>query len=115
MGAPKAETIALDGRLSHGLEEAAGGAIVLPEVLDMRACRALKKTLQTAFDSGAACSIDAGNVRRVSTGCLQVLTAFIIGMGQRAASVRFARTSAEFMRGVELLGLHGAFASCNLE
>lgn len=115
MGAPTAETFASDARLSHSREAAAGGAILLPEVLDMRACRALKKSLQTAFDCGAACSIDAGNVRRVSTGCLQVLTAFVIGMERRAASVRFERTSAEFMRGVELLGLHGAFASCNLE
>ena len=50
--------------------------IALPAILDMRRARLLAGQLAEVVDSSETVSIDASDVARCSTGCIQILLAF---------------------------------------
>ena len=53
-------------------------SLALDPVLDLRAARHLKGLLQQGLGRGMPLSIDASRVSRMSTACVQVLTAFVL-------------------------------------
>ena len=61
--------------------------IVLPEILDFSAAGSLKTALEGALSGGRSFKLDAKNVERLSTPCVQVLIAAERAM--KAADVPF--------------------------
>ena len=57
------------------MTNATGRSLVLPVALDLNAAAQLKQELQEARAAGEAISIDAGNVQRLCSLCLQLLLA----------------------------------------
>jgi anti-anti-sigma regulatory factor len=74
--------------------------IALASVLDNGAAGELKRNLAEALDGDRTVEADAGEVRRVSTLCLQVLVAAAAG-----GRLRLSNVPAEMRDAASLLGL----------
>ena len=97
-----------DARCGSGSLSAELAGVVkinLPASLDMKAARPLKKELQSVLDSGSACLIDALSVHRVSTGCIQVLVAFLAAMKTAGRTAKLMNPSEALMAACKDVGL----------
>ncbi len=77
--------------------------ISLPAILDMRHARALKVSLDGIAQR--AVEIDGSNVARLSTGCIQVLVAFLRMRSQAGSPVIIRHPSPAFLQAFTDLGL----------
>jgi anti-anti-sigma regulatory factor len=77
--------------------------IALPAILDMRNARALKVWLDGI--APRAVEIDGSNVARLSTGCIQVLVAFLRLRSQAGSPVTIRHPSPAFLQAFNDLGL----------
>jgi anti-anti-sigma regulatory factor len=101
---------------SPGLDgDAAGADLQLASILDMRAVRGLKSSLDQLYAKGGSCIVDGEQVVRLSTGCIQLLTAFLQAMADAKFAVTLRRPSAALLEGFEQLGLSPSLALCTLE
>ena len=82
-----------------------GMSLSLESVLDMRAVLALKDTLLLGLAQNRKLAIDASAVGRMSTACVQVLTAFIIETRKASIPLVFTKTSVTFDAAFSNLGL----------
>jgi chemotaxis protein CheX len=82
-----------------------GIRLSLEPVLDMRAAAPLKDTLQQGLDQKRNLVIDASAVSRMSTACVQVLTAFILETKKTNTSLVFSKMSPVFEGAFSSLGL----------
>ena len=67
------------------MTNATGKSLVLPAALDLNAAAQLKLELQEARAAGEPVSIDAGNVQRLCSLCLQLLLAAKVDPSASAA------------------------------
>ena len=91
--------------MSDPLGDGTGNAhLVLPAVLDLKAAHDLKRALEEACAREAPLQVDASQVQRVSSLCLQILAA---ARKEIVSHSRFAITgpSAPFVETVTGLGL----------
>jgi anti-anti-sigma regulatory factor len=88
-----------------------GMSLSLESVLDMRAVIALKDTLLLGLAQNRKLAIDASAVGRMSTACVQVLTAFIIETQKANIPLAFTKTSVTFDAAFSNLGLASVLAS----
>ena len=79
--------------------------LILPEALEMRFVRDLKQRLLALQASQNSCVIDAQNVLRVSTGCLQLLAAFARDMATTSQSVTLRKPPRILLESLQILGL----------
>ena len=79
--------------------------LALDPVLDLRAAATLKEVMQKAMGGGLALSIDASAVSRMSTACVQVLTAAVIEARKNAATLVLKKSSSAFDAAFINLGL----------
>ena len=79
--------------------------VSLPPILDMAAATELKATLEAALAGGSAVQIEAGDVQRVATPALQVLTASAMSFGQRGTGFAFGACAPALTDAVSTLGL----------
>jgi len=77
--------------------------ITLPAILDMRHARPLKVSLDGI--SPRAVEIDGSNVARLSTGCIQVLVAFLRMRSQAGSPVTIRHPSPALLQAFTDLGL----------
>lgn len=84
--------------------------LVLPQVMDMRSVRDLKRLLDVFYRQKQACTIDGYRVARISTGCAQILTAFFIAMASAGIAVTLHRPSAAMADSLRDLGLAAIFS-----
>jgi chemotaxis protein CheX len=70
----------------------------LPSILDLTAASALKLDLQTALGRGEGLTIDAGEVRRATSPCLQVLLAGARAFAQSGGAAMEFRNVSEALR-----------------
>ncbi len=89
--------------------------LVLPESLDQRFARELRPTLVTLVTLNRPCQIDGRNVRKSSTACLQLLTAFARVMGREGLLVTLCKPSNTLLKNLELLGLAWPTVQLELE
>lgn len=89
--------------LSHPSEK--GISLSLDAVLDMRAAVALKGALQQGLEQKRSLIIDASAVSRMSTACVQVLTAFILETRKTNQPLVFSKVSPVFQGAFSSLGL----------
>lgn len=83
----------------------------LPAVLDLTAASALKSDLLAALAGGAGIVVDAGDVQRVTTPCLQVLvSAFKTVEQTEGVSIRLQNISPVFAETAGLLSLKPALS-----
>jgi anti-anti-sigma regulatory factor len=88
-----------------------GMSLSLESVLDMRAVVALKDTLLLGLAQNRQLIIDASAVGRMSTACVQVLTAFIVETQKASIPLVFTKTSASFDAAFTNLGLADVLTS----
>ena len=86
-------------------------SLSLDQILDLRAAGPLKNALQQGLGRGAALSIDAGAVSRMSTACVQVLTAAILETQKRGTPLVVRKSSPAFDAAFANLGLTGILAA----
>ena len=79
--------------------------LTLDPVLDLRAAATLKDILQQAMGRGLPLSIDAGTVSRMSTACVQVLTAGVLEARKGATALVLRKSSPAFDAAFVNLGL----------
>jgi anti-anti-sigma regulatory factor len=89
--------------------------IELAEVLDMRAARLLKDQLTAALDVGGTFVIDASRVRRVSTGCVQIIAAFFNDMRASGHEATLWHPTDALSRALHDLGLEAFTLSWKME
>ncbi|MDZ4841362.1 MAG: STAS domain-containing protein [Hyphomicrobium aestuarii] len=77
--------------------------IALPAILDMRHAHALKVSLDGITTRAA--EIDGSNVARLSTGCIQVLVAFLHMRSGAGSPVTIRHPSPAFLQAFDDLGL----------
>lgn len=87
----------------------------LPAVLDMRAARELKASLEGLYSKGTDCIVDGHEVTRLSTGCIQILATFFHTMAGAKIDVTLRNPSAPLLDGFDQLGLSHYFEFCVLE
>jgi anti-anti-sigma regulatory factor len=90
-------------------------SMVLPAILDMRAVRALKASLDDMFATPGSCQINGEAVARLSTGSIQVLAAFFNTMASAKRTVVLVRPSPALTEGFKSLGLSSFYNLCRLE
>jgi anti-anti-sigma regulatory factor len=80
--------------------------LVLPPVLDLTLVADIKRQLEEALARGAGIDIDASQVQRVTTPCLQLFAAAMKSFVQAGGpAMHFASLSSEFRETVTALGL----------
>ncbi len=84
--------------------------LVAPEVLDMRAVRSFKSSLDALYCEKQGCEIDVCGVKKVSTGCIQLLASFVKTMHAAKLPVSLSQPSAPLAKGIEELGLAEFFS-----
>ncbi len=82
-------------------------SLALEPVLDLRAAASLKETLLQGLKREAPLVIDAGAVTRMSTACVQVLTAFVLETQKTGTALSLKNSSAAFDGAFVNLGLAG--------
>jgi chemotaxis protein CheX len=82
-----------------------GLSLTLSSVLDLRAASALKDTLQQGLGQGVALAIDASSVARMSTACVQVITAFVLSAQRAGVRLTLKSSSTAFDAAFTNLGL----------
>lgn len=82
-------------------------SLALDPVLDLRAAALLKDTLQQGLDCGNPLTIDAGAVTRMSTACVQVLSAFVLAAQKAGRPLSLKNSSTAFDVAFNDLGLAG--------
>jgi anti-anti-sigma regulatory factor len=85
-------------------------SLVLAPVLDLTAAPALKHDLLEAFAGGDAVTIDAGQVQRIASPCLQLLVAAVVqGASLFNISPAFGDTAGalDLVQALKLEGPHG--------
>lgn len=82
-------------------------SMALDSVLDLRAAVPLKEALQQGLGRKIPLMIDAGAVTRISTACVQLLTAFAIETQKTGIPLSFKNPSAAFDAAFANLGLAG--------
>ena len=87
---------------------AAAQTMVLHDTLDLTQAGELAKALGAA--RGVDLAIDASNVNRVGTQCVQVLLAAKVAWEADRAKFGVSAMSDAFSEALRLLGLHSAFA-----
>jgi anti-anti-sigma regulatory factor len=88
-----------------------GKSLVLPAILDLNGAMQLKQDLQEARASGEAISVDASQVQRLSSLCLQLLLAAKYDSSP-TVEMSFDAYSDSFREMVTGLGLGTAFGIC---
>jgi len=79
---------------------------ILPAILDLTEVVALRNTLQAALSRGEGLEIDASQVARVTSPCLQVLAAAVRGFAQAGGpSLRLTNPSPAFSETARVLDL----------
>jgi anti-anti-sigma regulatory factor len=86
------------------LEKAKYELKLLPQ-LDLRAAKPLKDQLMALLGKTGHLSIEAGEVTKVSTACVQVLVAFVIAARNAAQPISFSNKSPALSQSFALLGL----------
>jgi anti-anti-sigma regulatory factor len=86
-------------------------SLSLDPILDLRAAGPLKSLLQQGLDRGLPLSIDASAVGRMSTACIQVLTAFVLETQKNATALVLKKSSPAFDAAFVNLGLAGILNS----
>lgn len=94
---------------------ACGECLALPAVLDMRQVRSLKASLEARLADTGPASIDAAAVKRISTGCIQILATFMIGMNATGRTVTLRQPSEAMVEAFADLGLGATLGHCNWE
>jgi anti-anti-sigma regulatory factor len=87
----------------------------LPQVLDMRAARDFKRSLETIYALGRPCIVDAQDVTRISTGCIQVFVAFVRAMSDSGQTLTLRQPSHALLECVQQLGLSKFLDLCKVE
>ncbi len=80
-------------------------SLTLEPVLDLRAAASLKEALQQGLGRKTPLLIDATAVTRMSTACVQVLTAFVLETQKTGISLSLKNSSAAFDTAFANLGL----------
>ncbi|MGH1419092.1 MAG: STAS domain-containing protein [Hyphomicrobiaceae bacterium] len=99
-----------DARKSLHSKGAGMATFTVPAVLDMRAVRSLKSELDDLYLGKQSCELKLQDVEKVSTGCLQVLAAFVQSMHAAEIPVSLFQPSNIFKKGIEDLGLVDVFS-----
>ncbi|MGO8713522.1 MAG: STAS domain-containing protein [Rhizomicrobium sp.] len=90
--------------------------LALPAVLDLTTGSELKRQLESALVKGCGLDIDAGQVQRVASPCLQILAAAAKSFVEAGGpALRFGAVSPEFRETVSTLGLDEIFAIKGLQ
>ncbi len=90
--------------------------LALPAVLDLTTGAELKRELESALVKGCGLHIDAGQVQRVTSPCLQILAAAVKGFVEAGGpTLRFGAVSPEFWETVSTLGLDEMFGIKELQ
>lgn len=84
-----------------------GRRLKLPSVLDMLAAEGLREALKETLVLGGPLAIDASQVDRMSTPCIQVLVAGGRAMADAGVAFTIEQPSEAFMNGFYDLGLAG--------
>ena len=79
--------------------------LALDPVLDLRAAASLKDMLQQGLARGVPLTLDAGAVGRMSTACVQVLTAAVLEARKNAVTLALKKSSPVFDAAFVALGL----------
>src|ERR1700749_352240 len=80
--------------------------LVLPAVVDLTTAPELKLNLQQALILAEGLEIDAGNVQRITSPCLQMLVSAARGFAEAGGpALRFSKTSEAFLETVATLSL----------
>ncbi|MDP8998447.1 MAG: STAS domain-containing protein [Pseudomonadota bacterium] len=87
------------------LSEKASSQLKLLPQLDLRAAKPLKDQLMPLLGKSGHLYIEAGEVTKVSTACVQVLVAFVIAARNAAQPLSFSTKSPAFSQSFALLGL----------
>jgi anti-anti-sigma regulatory factor len=87
----------------------------LAPTLDMRAARELKRSLEQLYSLGRPCVVDAQEVTRISTGCIQILITFFQAMSEAKLSLTLRQPSRALLECVRQLGLSHYFDLCKVE
>lgn len=87
-----------------------GEGLRLPAVLDLAAARELLELVRNALSYGA-CSLNAGDVQRLSTPCAQVLFAAGVESERLKRPLRIINPSEAFETAINDLGLGDRFAN----
>lgn len=82
-------------------------SLALDPVLDLRAAGPLKEVLQQGLSREIPLLIDAGAVTRMSTACVQVLTAFVLETQKTGVPLALKNSSPVFDSAFVNLGLAG--------
>lgn len=80
-------------------------SVALDPVLDLRAAGPLKSTLQQGLGRGLPLAIDASAVSRMSTACVQVLTAAVLETQKSGTALNLKKSSPVFDAAFVNLGL----------
>ena len=80
-------------------------SLSLDPILDLRAAGPLKSLLQQGLDRELPLSIDASPVGRMSTACVQVLTAFVLETQKNGTKLALKKSSPVFDAAFVNLGL----------
>lgn len=87
----------------------------LHSLLDMKAARPLKEQLQAALKVGRPVVIDASLVERVSTACVQILSAFALTAAEAGTPVKLVLPSQSLRDAFESLGLGASLQQWKVE
>lgn len=93
----------------------ASADLTLPAVLDMRKARDLKRILEAAIDRGETPLIDASQVARISTGCVQIVVSFVSTMQQLGRQVTIRHPSDAMVHCFSDLGVSETLDACKSE
>jgi chemotaxis protein CheX len=103
----------------EGPVQLAGGKkdsrITLGAVLDIRAAEPLREALRKAVKRGKPILIDAGQVARLSTPCIQILLSAGKDAGDTATRMTLAQASDAFVAAFSDLGLFASLMSWQAE
>lgn len=80
-------------------------AVRLPSSLEMRAARDLKRLLDQRVDEQTRLIVDGAAVNQVSTGCLQILSAFFLERKRNSAPTALRAPSSALSKAIAQLGL----------
>jgi anti-anti-sigma regulatory factor len=81
--------------------------IALDAVMDLTTAADLKKKLLDAMGKGKTVTVDAANVQRITTPCLQVLVAAARDVRQDGGVIKFLNVPDVFQEPASILGLSG--------